>query len=76
MFILLLVGPTLDLPLTTIDPLQASKFDFVSREAPAYAIRCTTANVDKDHSNYWVPQLYHKNDNDSLSLSPFDFAQT
>ncbi|OCF34158.1 hypothetical protein I316_04108 [Kwoniella heveanensis BCC8398] len=42
----------------------SSNYDYdVSRGS-----KCTTANIFEDFSNYWVPQLYHKEDNGTLSL--------
>ena len=31
----------------------------------------TSCNVDIDHSNYWVPCLYHINGNNTYSLVPY-----
>lgn len=31
----------------------------------------TSCNVDIDHSNYWVPCLYHINSNNTYSLVPY-----
>jgi hypothetical protein len=46
------------------------------REVIGLTDSCTTANMDKDMSNYWAPQLYHKNDNDTYSIGVLEFANT
>lgn len=38
--------------------------------------RCTTANIAVDQSNYWVPQMYNKNDNGSYSLAGLSYVNT
>lgn len=38
------------------------------------ASKCTTANVDIDRSNYWVPQLYRKQSNGTVELVPLSYV--
>jgi hypothetical protein len=38
--------------------------------------RCTTARATNDMSNYWTPQMYHKNNDDTFSIANLKFAQT
>lgn len=35
---------------------------------------CTTATVGADKSNYWVPQLYRKSGNGTLTLMPLSYV--
>ncbi|EIN06995.1 hypothetical protein PUNSTDRAFT_53415 [Punctularia strigosozonata HHB-11173 SS5] len=50
-------------PVTTYDSLQSSE--------------CTTSPVQADKSNYWAPQLYHRNqENNTYTLIPISFVQT
>ncbi|WWC91452.1 uncharacterized protein L201_006398 [Kwoniella dendrophila CBS 6074] len=38
--------------------------------------KCTTANVIEDKSNYWIPQLYRKEDNGTFALVPMNRVNT
>jgi hypothetical protein len=46
------------------------------REVSELTDSCTTANMKNDNSNYWVPQLYHKNDNNTYSIDVLNAANT
>jgi hypothetical protein len=66
-------GPTLDL-LTIITILwQAGRYRFPSIRLTS---SCTTANSVNDSSNYWAPQMYHKNDDDTYSIAALGHAHT
>lgn len=47
---------------------------FWRNESAAEAVNSTATTCDKmlDHSNYWVPSLYHQNRNGTFSLVPVD----
>lgn len=47
---------------------------FYRNESATDAVKSTATTCDKllDHSNYWVPALYHQNHNGTFSLVPVD----
>jgi len=56
--------------------IGGSNFGPLYDYATSVKSQCTTANVDVDHSNYWIPQLYNKFANGTVKVAGLSYANT